>query len=122
MKMSNVVIIAYDYFLVCHWIMTQVVCCEMFCKPSFIFYKSTCLACFLKTNDYCAIPHQLKEQLSERYPEARRASLKTGGDFPFLSRPDEVNLHLQVYMQVSHCSYLGYVVLMDLCFNLCLLS
>lgn len=50
----------------------------------------------LKTNDYCAIPQQLKDQLSERYPEARRAYLKTGGDFPFLSRPDEVNLHLQV--------------------------
>ncbi|KAF2313136.1 hypothetical protein GH714_009439 [Hevea brasiliensis] len=51
----------------------------------------------MDTNDYCAIPQQLKDQLSERYPEARRAYLKTGGDFPFLSRPDEVNLHLQVY-------------------------
>lgn len=50
----------------------------------------------LKTNDYCAIPQQLKDQLAERYPGARRAYLKTGGDFPFLSRPDEVNLHLQV--------------------------
>lgn len=49
-----------------------------------------------QTNDYCAIPQQLKDQLSERYPGARRAYLKTGGDFPFLSRPDEVNLHLQV--------------------------
>ncbi|KEH31674.1 putative maspardin, alpha/Beta hydrolase [Medicago truncatula] len=53
----------------------------------------------MDTNDYCAIPHQLKEQLSERYPEARRASLKTGGDFPFLSRPDEVNLHLQLHLR-----------------------
>lgn len=52
----------------------------------------------LKTNDYSAIPQQLKDQLSERYPGARRAYLKTGGDFPFLSRPDEVNLHLQVYL------------------------
>lgn len=50
----------------------------------------------LKTNDYCAIPQQLKDQLCERYPGARRAYLKSGGDFPFLSRPDEVNLHLQV--------------------------
>lgn len=50
----------------------------------------------LKTNDYCAIPQQLKGQLNERYPEARRAYLKTGGAFPFLSRPDELNLHLQV--------------------------
>ncbi|KAH1075046.1 hypothetical protein J1N35_027374 [Gossypium stocksii] len=50
----------------------------------------------MDTNDYSAIPQQLKDQLSERYPGARRAHLKTGGDFPFLSRPDEVNLHLQV--------------------------
>ena len=52
--------------------------------------------CSLKTNDYCATPQQLKDEVSERYPGARQAYLKTGGDFPFLSRPDEVNLHLQV--------------------------
>lgn len=50
----------------------------------------------LKTNDYCSTPQQLKDQICERYPGARRAHLKNGGDFPFLSRPDEVNLHLQV--------------------------
>ncbi|KAK7330680.1 hypothetical protein VNO77_24878 [Canavalia gladiata] len=53
----------------------------------------------IDTNDYCAIPQQLKDQLSERYSEARRAYLKTGGDFPFLSRPDEVNLHLQLHLR-----------------------
>ncbi|KAG5056862.1 hypothetical protein AAZX31_05G050400 [Glycine max] len=53
----------------------------------------------MDTNDYCAIPQQLKDQLGERYPEARRAYLKTGGDFPFLSRPDEVNLHLQLHLR-----------------------
>lgn len=52
----------------------------------------------LKTNDNSATPQQLKDQLSERYPGARQAYMKTGGDFPFLSRPDEVNLHLQVYI------------------------
>jgi len=68
------------------------------------------LSPFLKTNDYCAIPQQLKDQLGERYPEARRAYLKTGGDFPFLSRPDEVNLHLQVYV-VSDFSYITWDLL-----------
>lgn len=58
-----------------------------------------CYHFLLKTNDYCAIPQQLKDQLSERYPEARRAQLKTGGDFPFLSRSDEVNLHLQLHLR-----------------------
>ncbi|KAG6636971.1 hypothetical protein I3843_11G143600 [Carya illinoinensis] len=53
----------------------------------------------MDTNDYCAIPQQLKDELGERYPGARRAYLKTGGDFPFLSRPDEVNLHLQLHLR-----------------------
>ncbi|XVE57743.1 hypothetical protein DITRI_Ditri04bG0114200 [Diplodiscus trichospermus] len=53
----------------------------------------------MDTNDYSAIPQQLKDQLSERYPGARQAYLKTGGDFPFLSRPDEVNLHLQLHLR-----------------------
>ncbi|KAK6262965.1 hypothetical protein QUC31_008781 [Theobroma cacao] len=53
----------------------------------------------MDTNDFSAIPQQLKDQLSERYPGARRAYLKTGGDFPFLSRPDEVNLHLQLHLR-----------------------
>eukprot|EP00268_Persea_americana_P031373 TRINITY_DN3050_c1_g2_i1.p1 TRINITY_DN3050_c1_g2~~TRINITY_DN3050_c1_g2_i1.p1 ORF type:complete len:445 (+),score=79.20 TRINITY_DN3050_c1_g2_i1:116-1336(+) len=53
----------------------------------------------MDTNDYCAIPPQLKDQLRERYPGARKAYLKTGGDFPFLSRSDEVNLHLQLHLR-----------------------
>ncbi|PIA50034.1 hypothetical protein AQUCO_01300635v1 [Aquilegia coerulea] len=53
----------------------------------------------MDTNDYCATPRVLKDQLSEKYPGARRASMKTGGDFPFLSRPDEVNLYLQLHLR-----------------------
>lgn len=53
----------------------------------------------MDTNDYCAIPQHLKDEVGERYPGARRASLKTGGDFPFLSRSDEVNLHLQLHLR-----------------------
>ncbi|KAM3401851.1 hypothetical protein ACQJBY_006066 [Aegilops geniculata] len=49
----------------------------------------------MDTNDYSAVPRQLKDQVNERYPSAKRAVLRTGGDFPFLSRPDEVNLYLQ---------------------------
>ncbi len=50
----------------------------------------------LQTNDYCAVPSVLKAKVSARYPGARGAFLKSGGDFPFLSRADEVNLHAQV--------------------------
>ncbi|KAG8495994.1 hypothetical protein CXB51_007577 [Gossypium anomalum] len=53
----------------------------------------------MDTNDYSSIPQELKDQLGERYPAARRAYLKTGGDFPFLSRPDEVILHLQLHLR-----------------------
>ncbi|KAJ3684514.1 hypothetical protein LUZ61_013678 [Rhynchospora tenuis] len=57
------------------------------------------LITIMDTNDYCAVPQELKEQLNERYPGARKAVLKTGGDFPFLSRPDEVNLYLQLHLR-----------------------
>eukprot|EP00262_Sarcandra_glabra_P007644 TRINITY_DN2053_c0_g1_i2.p1 TRINITY_DN2053_c0_g1~~TRINITY_DN2053_c0_g1_i2.p1 ORF type:complete len:348 (+),score=49.41 TRINITY_DN2053_c0_g1_i2:72-1115(+) len=63
-----------------------------------LLLSDSCIT-IMDTNDYCAIPQQLKDQLSERYPGARRAFLKTGGDFPFLSRPDEVNLHLQLHLR-----------------------
>lgn len=53
----------------------------------------------MDTNDYGSTPQQLKDEVSERYPGARQAYLKSGGDFPFLSRTDEVNLHLQLHMR-----------------------
>lgn len=33
------------------------------------------------------------------YPNAKRAHLKTGGDFPYLSRPDEVNMHIVIHLR-----------------------
>ncbi|XP_073133061.1 uncharacterized protein [Henckelia pumila] len=60
---------------------------------------SDSLITIMDTNDFCAIPVQLKDQVTERYPGARQAYLKSGGDFPFLSRPDEVNLHLQLHLR-----------------------
>ncbi|KAF6152550.1 hypothetical protein GIB67_012997 [Kingdonia uniflora] len=63
-----------------------------------LLLSDSCIT-IIDTNDYCAIPQQLKDQLSEKYPGARRAFLKSGGDFPFLSRSDEVNLHLQLHLR-----------------------
>ncbi|KAH8513582.1 hypothetical protein H0E87_006737 [Populus deltoides] len=63
-----------------------------------LLLSDSCIT-IMDTNDYCATPQQLKDQLSDRYPEARCAHLKSGGDFPFLSRPDEVNLHLQLHLR-----------------------
>ncbi|KAI3822145.1 hypothetical protein L1987_09727 [Smallanthus sonchifolius] len=60
---------------------------------------SDSLITIIDTNDKCAIPQQLKDEVSERYPGARRADIKSGGDFPFLSRSDEINLHLKLHLR-----------------------
>lgn len=49
----------------------------------------------IDVNDRCALSESVKEELYKCYPEARRAHLKSGGNFPYLSRADEVTLFLQ---------------------------
>lgn len=39
------------------------------------------------------------EELNQAIPHARRALLKHGGDFPYLSCPDDVTMHLIVHMR-----------------------
>ena len=46
--------------------------------------------------DESALSDQVKEDLFKSYPKAKKAHLKTGGNFPFLSRSDEVNMHIMV--------------------------
>jgi len=46
-------------------------------------------------DDY-ALGSPIKENIYKEYPDAKLAQLKSGGNFPYLSRSDEVNLHLQV--------------------------
>lgn len=46
--------------------------------------------------DDSALTSQVKEQVYKCYPAAKMGHLKTGGNFPFLSRSEEVNLHLLV--------------------------
>lgn len=56
--------------------------------------------------DNCAISQGVKEEVYKCYPHARRAHLKTGGDFPYLSRADEVNVYIQIHLQQSsHTRY-----------------
>lgn len=47
--------------------------------------------------DECALSSDTREELYKCYPHAKLAHLKTGGNFPYLSRFGEVNLHLQVF-------------------------
>lgn len=38
----------------------------------------------------------MREEVYKFYPEAKIAEMKTGGNFPYLSRPDEMNMLIQV--------------------------
>lgn len=49
--------------------------------------------------DRAPISLELSKNVSKQLPGARRAFLKEGGDFPYLSVPDEVNVHLVVHLR-----------------------
>lgn len=46
--------------------------------------------------DEYALSSPVREEIYKFYPHAKLAHLKSGGNFPYLSRSDEINLHLQV--------------------------
>jgi len=49
--------------------------------------------------DEYALSSPVREELYKCYPTAKLAHLKSGGNFPYLSRSDEVNLHLQIHLR-----------------------
>lgn len=49
--------------------------------------------------DEYALSSPVREDVYKCYPDAKLANLKTGGNFPYLSRSDEVNLHLQIHLR-----------------------
>nr|CAH7732707.1 unnamed protein product [Callosobruchus chinensis] len=56
--------------------------------------------------DECALSSSVREELYKCYPHAKLAHLKSGGNFPYLSRSGEVNLHLQIHLrQFDNTSY-----------------
>eukprot|EP01112_Ceratiomyxa_fruticulosa_P019450 TRINITY_DN6364_c0_g1_i1.p1 TRINITY_DN6364_c0_g1~~TRINITY_DN6364_c0_g1_i1.p1 ORF type:complete len:360 (+),score=74.21 TRINITY_DN6364_c0_g1_i1:199-1278(+) len=58
----------------------------------------------LETLDDVVLPENVREEVHKYYPNARVAQLKSGGNFPYLSRAEEVNMHIEV-----HLRKLGYV-------------
>jgi len=52
--------------------------------------------------DEVSIPQKLRDEVYSVFPEAKIAHIKTGGNFPFLSRSDELN----VYIEVCFCSFM----------------
>lgn len=49
--------------------------------------------------DECALSGVVRDEMYKCYPEARRAHLKSGGNFPYLSRSADVNLFLQIHLR-----------------------
>ena len=54
---------------------------------------------FIDALDQHNIAREQREQLYAAHPDAKQALLRSGGDFPFLSRFDEVTLHLVVHLR-----------------------
>jgi len=53
----------------------------------------------IDSNDDVILPDSMRSRLYDRFPDAKPAWLKKGGDFPFLSAPDEIILHLQIHLR-----------------------
>jgi maspardin len=53
----------------------------------------------LDTLDRSAVSLELSNQLCTLYPNCKQAFLKDGGDFPQLSRCDEITMHLLVHLR-----------------------
>jgi len=49
--------------------------------------------------DHCALSQSVRDELYKLYPDARRAHLKTGGNFPYLSRWEDVDMHLTIHLR-----------------------
>ncbi|XP_040198242.1 maspardin [Rana temporaria] len=52
--------------------------------------------------DQSALSTDAKEEMYKLFPNARRAHLKTGGNFPYLCRSAEVNLYVQIHLRQFH--------------------
>jgi maspardin len=48
--------------------------------------------------DESALSQRCKEEMYKCYPDAKRAHLKSGGNFPYLSRSTEVDLMIQIHL------------------------
>ncbi|KAG8191080.1 hypothetical protein JTE90_008394 [Oedothorax gibbosus] len=72
----------------------------------------TCMNCYVQPQkiqnlhitiidvfDDNALSTAAREELYKFYPDAKRAHLKKGGNFPYLSCCEEVNLHIQIHLR-----------------------
>ncbi|XP_050725928.1 maspardin-like isoform X2 [Eriocheir sinensis] len=68
------------------------------CSPDYVQPQKVEVM-LLDVFDESALSQSVKDEMSKCYPNARLAHLKTGGNFPFLARADEVNVYIQVHLR-----------------------
>lgn len=70
--------------------------------------------------DEYALSNTVREEMYKCYPNAKLAHLKSGGNFPYLSRSAEVNLHLQVNLKriIMIKSIVSNIKYQNICFQI----
>ena len=53
----------------------------------------------VESNDKIARPPRLKEELLQFFSGSKVGEMKHGGDFPYLSFPDEFNVFVEVHLK-----------------------
>uniref|UniRef100_A0A1B6M629 Maspardin n=1 Tax=Graphocephala atropunctata TaxID=36148 RepID=A0A1B6M629_9HEMI len=72
-------------------------CVHSYVEPQKLNYVE--LVTIIDVFDDYALSSPVREEIYKLYPNAKLAHLKTGGNFPYLSRSDEINLHLQIHLR-----------------------
>jgi len=49
--------------------------------------------------DDCSLTQDVREEMYKYYPSAKLGHLKSGGNFPYLSRSEEVNLYISIHLR-----------------------
>jgi len=71
------------------------------CQPSYVqpHLVNDLPVTIITVFDESALSEEVKDELYKSYPTAKLAHLKTGGNFPYLSRSEEVNLHIMIHLR-----------------------
>jgi len=73
-------------------------CVESTLKPAELPFDKTKIT-MIDCLDEVALPERVRDELYKFYPEAKIAELRVGGNFPYLSKPDDVNLYIEVHLR-----------------------
>ncbi|KAG7170665.1 Maspardin-like [Homarus americanus] len=78
------------------------------CSPDYVQpHKVQVEVTVLDVFDESALSHTVKEEMYKCYPAAKLAHLKTGGNFPFLAKAEDVNIYIQVHLRKYEGSHLS---------------